>query len=446
MIVDDEESMRTFLGAFFQRRHEVLLFDNGKSALEAMKSQSIDIVISDFQMPVMNGLDLLVEGKKVSPNTAFIMMTAFGSINHAVELIKLGAEDYVAKPFDLAEIEFRVNRIDQAITQRSERILALEHQKSLSTMIGESECVRNAKDFIAKAADADSPVLILGPSGVGKEVLSRSIHLHGPRASNSFVAVNCANLNEDLLESELFGHEEGAFTGAVGAKPGKFELANGGTLFLDEVGDLALHLQAKLLRVLQEKEFTRVGGTKPIKSNVRIIAATNRDLQTMVEKGEFREDLFYRLFVLTFTLTSLANRKEDIPLLINHFWSKLQMDLRKKVTLPSEIKNILCQYTYPGNIRELQNILERLMVLNANGSSVDASILPSEVKSAQGATPAGLRDAVEAVELRMIHDAMNVAKGSPTEAARILQVSRGALINKLKKYGIESGDPSEDVG
>lgn len=307
--------------------------------------------------------------------------------------------------------------------------------------------MRAAIEFVSKVSGVESPVLLLGPSGSGKEVLARSIHEEGARESAQFVAINCASLNEQLMEAELFGYEKGAFTGAVSSQPGKFEVASGGTLFLDEIGELSSSLQAKLLRVIQEREFYRVGGLKQIKTNARIIAATHRSLSEMVTAGTFREDLYFRLNVLTFALSPLSDRSEDIPILLDHFWKRFRDCYGCKAELAPETRAALLNYRYPGNVREMQNILERLAVLYGKSDPIPPSYLPPEVQRAGQEPPSefverraeyqgkGLMEKLEAIESKLVFLAMEQARQNQIRAAQLLKISRGALQYKLKKYG-----------
>lgn len=444
LIVDDEVHLRNSLAAVLSGIYQVQTCESGLVALELLKKSSFDLVITDHQMPGLTGLEFIKKGKEVSPETSFMMMTAFGDVNQAVQAIQLGAEDYFLKPIEIPEFEHRVQRVLDMRKWRARLSVEKDNQKNHTRLLGSSQSVQNAKAFIDKVADAPAPVLLLGPSGTGKEVMAKSIHELSSRADMPFVGINCASLNENLIESELFGHEKGAFTGAVSSKPGKFELARGGTLFLDEIGELPLSLQAKLLRVLQEKEFTRLGGVKTIKSEVRVVAATHRDLKAMSQDGRFREDLFFRLNVLSFNLATLAERKEDLPEMIEFFWQKARMNSNSKAQLPPDLLTALCAYSFPGNIRELQNILERLAVLGPRQGFIPTSLLPPEITGAMPSNvvslntvsdeSCGLDESLENLERKLIEDAMAKADGNQTQAAAILKISRGTLQYKLKKF------------
>lgn len=449
LIVDDEPKARDSLTELFKKNHELLSAEDGAQALDILKKTQIDLVITDHLMKNMSGLELIKTGKLASPTTSFILVTAFGTIDDAVQSIKLGADDYLLKPIDFTEIEHRVNRISQIRTFKTANLLKSQSDHGLGRLIGKSRAIVEAKEFVSKVADVSSCVLLLGPSGSGKEIVSRAIHEQSSRAEHPFVAVNCASFNEQLIESELFGHEKGAFTGASQSKPGKFELAYGGTIFLDEIGEMPIGLQAKLLRVLQDKEFYRVGGLKQIKTNARVIAATNRNLKEMIKNGSFREDLYFRLNVLSFEMQKLSNRSEDIPILIEFFWNKFQKDLGCKSQLTNETLNLLEAYSYPGNIRELQNVLERLAVLSGKNSIVKPEMLPSEFHSASVAQPLlavvpsvpilsehqaqGLNEIIENIETKLIVQALEEAKSNQVKAAARLKISRGRLQYKLKK-------------
>ncbi len=448
LIVDDEIHLRNSLAAVLSGTYQVQTCENGIAALELLKKSSFDLIITDHQMPGLTGLEFIKKAKEISPETSFMLMTAFGGVNQAVQAIQLGADDYFLKPIEISEFEHRVQRVFEVRKWRARATAEKEIQKNTTRLIGKSVSVQNTKAFIDKVADAPAPVLLLGPSGTGKEVMAKSIHETSSRADMPFVGINCASLNENLIESELFGHEKGAFTGAVSSKPGKFELARGGTLFLDEIGELSLPLQAKLLRVLQEKEFSRLGGLKTIKSEVRVVAATHRDLKAMTQDGRFREDLFFRLNVLSFQLSSLVERKEDLPEMIEFFWQKARVTSNSKAQLSPELVQALEAYSYPGNIRELQNILERLAVLGPRQGVVPTSLLPPEVIGSQnqnvvsltgflnGPTKLslGLDENLEQLEKKLIEEAMSQAENNQTQAAQILKITRGTLQYKLKKF------------
>lgn len=444
LIVDDDATIRRNLESFLKDKFTVETCENGLTALEKIRKKSFDLVISDNQMPGMTGMELLKKVRELSPSTTFVMMTAFGSDEESVNAIKLGADDYLTKPFSLAEANLRLSRLADLKTWSAQNILREQDGYGLKRLVGKSSAVQETKQFVTRVAAADAPVLIAGPTGTGKELLARAIHEVGPRAKGPFIAINCGALNENLIESELFGHEKGSFTGAIASKPGKFELAKRGTLFLDEVGELSLGLQVKLLRVLQEKEFYRVGGDRLIESDARIIAASHRSLPQMVEDGSFREDLFFRFNVLTHAMAPLSERREDLPLLIDHVLERLRLRTGKRVRLSVAARELISNYDFPGNIRELQNMLERLVVLNEQDAEIGETQLPPEVRSGEDVArlglnlsvpSGGLEQALEAYEKQIVLLAMAMAKHNQSDAARLLKVERTTLRYKLKKYG-----------
>lgn len=457
LVVDDEVGLRNSLKELLQESYDVETAEDGEQALKLIQEKSFEIVLSDLKMPKLDGLSLLAKIRELSPLTSFILMTAQGSIEGAVAAIHAGADDYLSKPIEFAEVFHRINRIIELRAWNAKKILS-SSEKSKTKLVGESQFLVDTKKFIEKVAPVNSPVLLLGPSGTGKEVVAKAIHEANQDNNSPFVAVNCASLSENLLESELFGHEKGAFTGAVASKPGKFELAAGGTIFLDEIGELQLNLQAKLLRVLQEKEFCRVGGTRVIKSQARVVAATHRNLKELVDKGMFREDLYFRLNVLQYQMTPLCDRKEDIPLLINHFWNYICEDLGMKSSLSSTAKTVLEQYHYPGNVRELKNVLERLIVLTPQNGRVDLAQLPAEIAnrptvvvdtpqalpvtnttSAEFQPPAwkpgmAVEDYLDLIEGEVLQRAFEIVGENQVQAAELLGLNRGTLQYKIKKH------------
>lgn len=449
LIVDDDNTLRQGLVELLASSHQITEAASAEEALSIIHKKDHDLIITDVKMPGMSGLDLIKRAKNLTPDTSFIMITAHASIQEAVQAIHDGADDYIMKPFDLREFEHRVERSLRLRRQKvQDELRKVDQESGIKRIIGESSNILEAREFALKVASVPSSVLILGSTGAGKEVLAKSIHESGTRSGQSFVAINCATLNEQLMESELFGHEKGAFTGAVSAKPGKFELATGGTIFLDEIGELSLDIQAKLLRVLQEKEFCRIGGTRTIKCDVRVIGATHRDLKKMAKDGTFREDLLFRLNVLTFNLKPLKERSEDIPVMIDYFWNILCKELMRSPLMSEAVKTKLLHYSWPGNVRELKNVLERLIVLAPDKSAIGLDLLPHEIS---GSKPMGealsnseslvidlsqnrpLPEMVQDLEDMMVKRAMEKHQGNQAKAAQALGIGRATLQYKLKK-------------
>lgn len=410
----------------------------GREAMQVFKKEQFGIALIDLRLPDINGVDLLRELKKTDSDTRFIIMTAFGSIEKAVEAMKLGAYDFLTKPF---EIEYLIKVLTRILEERrclyENIILKEETQKirGLPVIIGQSSAIKKTSNLLKKAAPTDTTVLLLGDSGTGKELFARACHMLSPRKDSPFVPLNCAAIPHELLENELFGSEKGAFTGAVTRKIGKFELAHKGTIFLDEIGDLDLNLQAKILRVLQEKNFERLGGTYTITVDVRVIAASNRDLMKLVKEKKFREDLYYRLSVFPISIPSLRERKDDISLLIDYTLKRLGVN--KKITEKAYTK--LQQYHWPGNIRELENTVERAVILAQDTVKPEHILLPR----AEGSVPVidkvkTLKQAAAygraAAEAKLIRNILEQTKGNKSEAARRLKVSYKTLLNRIKQY------------
>ncbi len=447
LIVDDEESMRHMLSLILKGEgYEARAVGLGREALDLADSQTFDFILLDVVMPEMDGLELLRALKEKGLGSTVIMMSGYASLDMAVEAMKRGAYDYVSKPFKPDEILLTLRKAEERENLRRENIRLRQEVRrdfSFENIIGKSEGMQKVFEAIKKISDYKASVLIVGESGTGKEMVARSIHYNSSRGSGPFVAVNCGAIPETLLESELFGHERGAFTDAKREKRGSFELAHQGTLFLDEIGETSLAAQVKLLRVLQEGEVKRLGSEHPIHVDVRIIAATLRDLSLAVAEGKFREDLFYRLNVLPLHLPPLREKKEDIPLLVDHFIHKFNQEHRLEVEgFTEEAVALLLEYSWPGNVRELENVVKRSMILTP-GRNIDAPCLPSEVLEgrARWAGPGGqeysIKKAARIMEEELIRKALKETKGNRTQAARILEISYPALLSKIKGYGID---------
>ncbi|KMY67072.1 Fis family transcriptional regulator [Desulfocarbo indianensis] len=445
LIVDDEKNYLLVLSALLEGEgYEVETAPSGARALALVEEDEPDLVITDMRMPRMSGVELIRELKARNPDLPVIVMTAFGTVENAVEAMKAGALDYITKPFENQELLLTVERalkMRRLMTQNQLLREELKRGRGFEEIIGESKPMREVFALVEKVAATRATVLITGESGTGKELIARAIHSRSPRASEPFVAVNCMALTETLLESELFGHEKGSFTGALGRRKGRFEVADKGTLFLDEVGEIAPSLQVKLLRALQERTFERVGGSQAISVDVRIVAATNRDLTEAVKAGSFREDLFYRLNVVRLELPPLRARMEDLPALAAHFIAKYAAEMgRQAPKVSAEAMQRLYGHAWPGNVRELENALERAVILA--GDEIRPSDLPFELKpESAGQTAPPPRDmtiteAVEDLEIRMIKRALEEASGVQSHAADALGVTKSNLAYKMKKYGL----------
>jgi len=454
LVADDEENLRRVLRAQLQHDgYEVQCVADGEAVLKAMADHHIDVLITDLRMPKLDGMEVLKAVGSRFPNVPVIMITAHGTVDTAVQALKHGAFDYVTKPFDRAEFRAVVDKAARTSELSQRHVSGDPNARGRYRIIGESEPMRDVYDVIEKVADTPSTVLITGESGTGKELIARALHENSSRKDKSFVSVNCAAIPPDLLESELFGYEKGAFTGAVTSKPGRFELANGGTLFLDEIAEIPVSMQVKLLRALQEQEFERVGGIKTITVDSRLVAATNRDLKASIADGGFREDLYYRLNVVHVHLPPLRVRPSDIPLLLEHFVRKFNGKLDRAVTGFEEAAlDQMLRYSWPGNIRELENVVERCMIFAEDGE-VGTVHLPAEVREAEGEPGSGLianlgampgetglkeavREATLKLEREFIGRALEQTGGNVTHTARLLKISRKSLQNKMKELGL----------
>lgn len=450
LIVDDELSMREFLSILLEREgYATDQAESAEAALKLMESVGYDLVISDINMPGLDGMVLLEKVKKLSPETAVLMITAFSTAEQAVEAMKLGAYDYIAKPFKVEEIKVLVGKaLEKRNLQRENIRLRQEIQErySFSGLIGKSKRMRDVYALIEKVAVSMANVLILGESGTGKELAARAIHYNSLRKEKPFVAVNCGAIPDNLMESELFGHKKGAFTGATTDHAGLFEQAEGGTLFLDEIGEVPLQLQAKLLRVLQEREFRRVGGSEERKADVRIVAASNRDLEEQVKEGTFREDLFYRLDVVEIRMPSLRERPEDIPFLVDHFHKKFTQSSNTKEIITSEALKMLLAYPFPGNVRELENLVERCLVIGDKTVTVDC--LPPQLVNYQQVSSSGqvidipdsgmnLEAYLDGIEKRLLLQALERSGGVKKKAAALLGMSFRSFRYRLAKFGMD---------
>ncbi len=455
LIADDEINSREGLQkAILEEGRRVDLAADGAEAFEMIQTRDYDVLISDIRMPNMGGMELLEKTKQASPNTDVIMLTAYGSIEMAVRAMRLGAYNYLTKPVNLDELDvmldqvFNKRRIEQENEYHRE---SGKVQSGAAGIVGQSQPIQELLETIEQVAPSKATVLITGETGSGKELVARAIHEQSQRKDRLFVPIHCAALSENLLESELFGHERGAFTGAIKQRKGRFEVADGGTLFLDEISEISPSIQVKLLRVLQEKQFERVGGSETLSVDIRIIAATNRSLQKLVDKGEFREDLFYRLKVITVNTPPLRERKDDIPLLVDAFVQRYAQENNKgAVKVSKEAMNHLVNYSWPGNVRELQGVIES-MVLLARGDVIEAKNVPHEIRGDDddGSVSHASIDAdatLADVEKQVILDALKRHNGNRTKTAEALGIGRRTLIRKLHEFGAAKDDDDSEEG
>ena len=451
LIVDDEEVLRDVLDVVLRREgFDVISASSGEEALNLLDTEEVDLMILDIMLPGISGIDTLRSVRISSPDLPVIIITAFSSIDGAIEAMKHGAFHYIPKPFKNEEVVLTVNKAleQRRLTNENERLKAeLSEKFSFSNIIGKSEVMRKVFDLVRLAAPSRSNILIQGESGTGKELVAKAIHHASPRARNAFVTVNSGSLPPELLESSLFGHMKGAFTGAIATKRGLFEVADGGSIFLDEIGNINLETQAKLLRVIQEKEFMRLGSVDTVKVDVRIIAATNADLTKLMADKLFREDLFYRLNVITINLPPLRRRREDIPLLVSHFLDKYAEENKRKVReVTPDAMRLLLEHSWPGNVRELENTIERAVVL-CTGDRITPELLPeylrypvntdqpSMVVPAEGLS---LKDAVSRYERAMILQSLELSNGVQKRAAELLQLKPSTLNEMMKRLGIHT--------
>jgi len=436
LVVDDEVIIRDSLRDWLtDANYQVFTAENGAQALEIIQQQGLRIVIADLVMPGMDGIELMKRAKEISPNVEVIIVTAYGSIPTAITAMRGGAYDYIEKPFCPERAEILIDKLvehQELIEENLSLHQKLEERYRFENIIAKSPKMQQVIEVIKVVARSNATVLITGETGTGKEVVARAIHSQSHRHGKPFVALSCAALPESLLESELFGHEKGSFTGAYAQKKGKFEVANRGTLFLDEIGEMSANIQVHLLRVLEEKEFTRVGGNEPIKVDVRVISATNRDMKQAIASGQFREDLYYRLNVVNIELPPLRERREDIPLLAQHFLKKFAVENQKEIAgFSPEATDFLLRYDWPGNVRELENTIERAVILAQNPVIEVADLTQQNLMPAHPISPA---ISLKQVEKNHILNVLTETGGNYTEAARILGISRMTLYNKAKAY------------
>jgi DNA-binding NtrC family response regulator len=445
LIVDDDEQLRQTLVRRFQREGStVLAAASGEAALEKLAQERVDIALLDLHLPGMSGIELLEQLKERQPELEVLMLTGHGSIETAIQAMKRGAYDYLTKPFQLPELEIHVQKAFekvQLVRRERQRIEQIRYESPRYRLVGSSAGMKKVVQLLEKVAATDATVLVRGPSGSGKELVARALHYNSPRGDRPLVTINCAALQETLLESELFGHEKGAFTGALQSKAGLIEVAEGGTLFIDEIAEMAPSLQAKLLRVLEDRRFRRVGSTQEVQADVRIIAATNKPLEEAIKGGRFRDDLYYRLNVVTIELPALKERRQDIPELIEHFLGNRQVGPRR-FTIDPEALQALTRYDWPGNVRELANVIERAQILAAD-QRISIDDLPENIDAtpapdSAAADPNFLRE----VERQHLIQVLQQEKGNKVHTAKALGISRRALYRLLEKYRL-TDEPAE---
>lgn len=455
LVVDDEQSLREVLSIMLKRTgYAVTSVADGEEAIELLSKDIFDLVITDLRMPKIDGMEVLKAAKSASPETVVLIITGFASADSGVEAMKQGAYDYLTKPFQVDEVQMIIRNALEKRRLTTENILLkreMASQSSFSQLVGQSDAMQKVFDVVRKVADSKSNVLICGESGTGKELVARAIHYNSSRNALPFVAVNCSAVPETLLESELFGHMKGSFTGAISNKAGLFEVANGGTVFLDEIGDTTPTIQVKLLRVIQEREFRRVGGTQDVKVDVRIVAATNKDLEKAVADGSFREDLYYRLDVIPIRLPPLRMRSGDIPLLVNHFLERFSRESGKPLpVLSSEAMCVLLGHEWRGNVRELENLIERVVAFSVGGTVTDTDVQgwlhrSVSVQPQQGGSleltddGVDLEGLVNGIEKDLLLKALERSKWVKKKAARLLRLNTRSFRYRLEKYAIKGG-------
>ena len=456
LLIDDEPGSREGLGLLLRRAgYHVEAAESGEAALDLLTERPFEVILTDLFLPGVSGIDLLKRVKEMALPSNVILVTGQASAETAVEAMKEGAFDYITKPVHVDKLVVLIAKAVEKSRLVAENLYLrqqLRGKYKFDNIIGNSPAIQQVFSRMERILHTDSTVLILGASGTGKELVARAIHFNGPRKEKPFIAINCGAIPPDLLESELFGHVRGAFTGAIADKPGKFELAHEGTIFLDEIGDMPLHLQMKLLRVLQEQEIERVGGTRRIKLNVRVISATNADLESQVRQGRFREDLFYRLNVIPIHLPPLSGRREDVPLLARHFLGRICAEMKRPLmTLTPSAVRALEKYEWPGNVREMENVIERCVALT-DGTVIDRHDLPPQIGGGDDnqdrlpvprVTAAGvnLPEAIDTIEQAMIRQALELSGGVKSRAAQLLGLNRTTLVEKLKRSGLPAGMP-----
>lgn len=447
LIIDDEEAQRNILSGYLQKKgFKIYSAASGIAGIDVAKSNIIDIILSDYKMPDKTGLEVLEEVKRLNPEISFVILTAYGTIENAVKAMRLGAYDYISKPVDLEELDLLIERIIETKNLRSEIKLLrtqLQDKFKIDSIIANSPKMDAVLSIASRAAESKATILINGESGTGKEVLAKAVHFASPRKNKPFIAVNIPALPETLMESELFGHEKGAFTGADRLKKGRFELSDKGTIFLDEIGDVPLNIQVKLLRVLQEQKVERLGSTESIDIDVRIITATHQNLENKIKDGSFREDLYYRLNIVSINIPPLRERREDILPMIEYFiYNYAKENNKDKIEISKEAVDLLMKYNYPGNVRELENIIERAVVL-CRDNIITLNDIPDSIKGfkeesfLKDFSKGTLNEQVEALEKELIYDALNQSGGNQTVAAKLLGLTERNIRYKIQKYGIK---------